>query len=225
MQTGKELNKMNKRAFSIIELLIVIAIISILAGIAVPYYNDYIYDARLSTLQQNLATIRTTINQFKADNGRGPFLIQVASGSVLHESPWSTAPNTGSELIRGPIQIIDGDPIRRSNITYLSNWPALINPNTGAPIPPSEWVFVPGNTVAYGGGSDTEFDFNKDFAFSRAQQIDDPEDLGEINFNPRLDSVIYNFTGEPDSEYEDGRDNRKIIDYSDIRVTIDGATF
>ena len=73
---------MNKKGFSLIELLIVVAIIAVLAGVAIPYYNDYIIDSRTSVLQNNLATIRKAINQFRADNQRGPILRQIKEDST-----------------------------------------------------------------------------------------------------------------------------------------------
>lgn len=123
---------MIKKGFTLIELLIVIAIISILVGVAVPYYNDYITDARLSVLKQNLATFRNSINQFRGDNLRGPFLVDVADGgTVIHTGPFSGAAN-GSELVSGPIQIVEGLPTKRSNIKYLPSMPVLQDPLTGA---------------------------------------------------------------------------------------------
>ena len=68
---------MNKKGFTLIELLIVIAIMSILVGVAVPYYNDYVVESRRSVLQSNIATIRKAINQFRADNQRGPARVRI----------------------------------------------------------------------------------------------------------------------------------------------------
>lgn len=140
MKTGEGI--MTNRGFTIIELLIVIAIIGILVGVAVPYYNDYIYDARLSTLKQNLATYRQVLNQFRGDNLRGPFLVPVASGGIdlLTTVSASTAhlgTSSGSELIDGPIQYDSSDKKfkRRSNLKYLEQLPVFLNPATGEAVP------------------------------------------------------------------------------------------
>ena len=44
---------MLKKSFTLIELLIVVAIIGILAGIGVPMYNNYIQNAKIATVQSN----------------------------------------------------------------------------------------------------------------------------------------------------------------------------
>ncbi|GAB1353030.1 hypothetical protein MASR1M12_17630 [Erysipelotrichia bacterium] len=71
-----------------------------------PYYNDYITDARLSVLKQNLATYRNTINQFRGDNLRGPFRIRVEGAGTLHSTDLFSTTKLG--LTAGPIQIIQG---------------------------------------------------------------------------------------------------------------------
>ena len=45
---------MKKRAFTLIELLIIIAIIAILVGVAIPYYQDYIKQAKLTKAEHEL---------------------------------------------------------------------------------------------------------------------------------------------------------------------------
>ncbi len=127
---------MKKQGFTIIELLIVIAIISILVGVAVPYYNDYITDARLSVLKQNIATFRNTVNQFRGDNLRGPFAVPVNIGGANVLVDPLSGNTTGSELIVGPIQVINNVPQRRANISYLPSMPVFTDPFSGGNITP-----------------------------------------------------------------------------------------
>jgi type IV pilus assembly protein PilE len=56
--------------FTIIELLIVIVIISILAAIALPAYNDYTQRAKLTEAFTGLADFRVRMEQFYQDNRR-----------------------------------------------------------------------------------------------------------------------------------------------------------
>ncbi len=122
---------MNKKGFTLIELLIVISIMAILAGVAIPYYNDYIIDSRKSVLQNNLATIRKAINQFRADNQRGPARINLASNSFVLVNGLT---DPFDELVNGPLQNINGQWVRRANMKYLNTYPNLIDPNTGLQI-------------------------------------------------------------------------------------------
>lgn len=56
------------RGFTLIELMIVVAVISILAAIAVPQYNDYIRRAALQDAFSNLSDMRVKLEQFYQDN-------------------------------------------------------------------------------------------------------------------------------------------------------------
>lgn len=153
---------MIKKGFTLIELLIVIAIISILVGVAVPYYNDYITDARLSVLKQNLTSFRNCINQFRGDNQRGPFLVNVASGGVtIHTGPFSGAA-IGSELVSGPIQIIEGAPMRRANIKYLPSMPVFQDPQTGTNLETKNLLATAPSALFYDRVNVGTFDFNPD---------------------------------------------------------------
>ncbi len=56
-----------KRAFTLIELLIVITIIAILAGAAIPYVKDYVDDARYARAKEDLTEIRNALVRFETD--------------------------------------------------------------------------------------------------------------------------------------------------------------
>lgn len=81
--------------FSLIELLIVMSIIVILVGIAVPLYQKSIQRAKESVLQNNLVTLRAVIDEYTYDKQKGPQTLQdlVAEG-YLREVPMD--PITGS---------------------------------------------------------------------------------------------------------------------------------
>jgi type IV pilus assembly protein PilA len=58
--------------FTLIELMIVIAIVGILAAVALPAYQDYTVRARLSEALAAMGPARTSISEFYATNSRFP---------------------------------------------------------------------------------------------------------------------------------------------------------
>lgn len=61
-----------QRGFTLMELLIVIAIIGLLVGMALPRYQNSQRVAREALLKANLFTLRQTIDQYFADKGYYP---------------------------------------------------------------------------------------------------------------------------------------------------------
>lgn len=88
-----------KRGFSLIELMIVMAVITILVSIAVPYYQKSIVRSKESVLRQNLFTLRTVIDNFTADEQKAPQSLQ----DLVEE---------------GYLRTIPVDPITRSDQTW-----------------------------------------------------------------------------------------------------------
>ena len=56
------------KGFTLLELMITVVIISILAGIALPAYNDYVLRGRFIEATGNLADLRVKMEQFYMDN-------------------------------------------------------------------------------------------------------------------------------------------------------------
>jgi len=66
----------SRRGFTVIELLIVMAIIGILVSMAVPIYQKSVVRAKETVLKQNLFTLRSVIDNFTYDKSRAPQSLQ-----------------------------------------------------------------------------------------------------------------------------------------------------
>jgi len=83
------------RGFTMIELMIVMAIVSILISIAIPLYQKAIIRAKESVLKNNLFTLRTVIDEYTYDKQKAPQTLQdLVSEGYLRAIP--VDPMTGS---------------------------------------------------------------------------------------------------------------------------------
>ena len=89
--------KSAQKGFTLIELMIVVAIIGILAAIAIPAYQNYIVRARVTEGLNLAAAAETTVAENASENGdrseRGLDLRRLATGNVA--SVVGTAGTTG----------------------------------------------------------------------------------------------------------------------------------
>ena len=89
-----------KRGFTLIELMIVMAIISILVAVAVPLYQRSVVRAKEAVLRQNLFSIRTVLDEYTYDKAKAPqalqdlvsegYLRQIPMDPITGEADWNT---------------------------------------------------------------------------------------------------------------------------------------
>jgi general secretion pathway protein G len=78
----------NQRGFTMLELMVVIAIILVLIGMAAGRYEKSIVRAREAVLKQDLTTMRNAIQQYTLDKAAGPeSLDDLVSAGYLREVP------------------------------------------------------------------------------------------------------------------------------------------
>jgi type II secretion system protein G len=121
-----------RRAFSLIELMIVIVIMAVLAAIIIPKFQDQSRRSKESALKSDLSQVRTAIATFQADTGFYPHVVtDLAATSAPSQGYDSTATlqsvvaaNWHGPYITG---VVPSDPVSGSAFTYTTSAPGVGN--------------------------------------------------------------------------------------------------
>ena len=88
-----------RKGYTLIEIMIVMAIISILVSIAVPIYQKALIRSKEAVLKNNLFSLRTVIDEYTYDKQKAPQSLQeLVSSGYLRDVPLD--PMTGSNQWR-----------------------------------------------------------------------------------------------------------------------------
>lgn len=94
--------KQVQKGFTLIELMIVVAIIGILAAIAIPAYQDYTIRSQVSEGLTLAASAKTAVSEFYAQTGRPP-ANRIEAGMGTTDTPEDTKGN-----YVGSLGVVDG---------------------------------------------------------------------------------------------------------------------
>ena len=112
------LHKKAQKGFTLIELMIVIAIVGILAAIALPAYQDYIVRSKISEAMAGLAEGKTTIAEYYAAN------LTLPDAADVDELGIGTAVK-GGKILRNMEAYMENDgaePVDLYAVVYGTTW-------------------------------------------------------------------------------------------------------
>ncbi|MEM8735422.1 MAG: prepilin-type N-terminal cleavage/methylation domain-containing protein [Planctomycetota bacterium] len=106
-------------AFTLIELVVVIIIIAILAAVAVPKFYDRADSAREAATLQSLATLRSSIELYRADNGAYPGTLETDILSYL-KGPFPETKVGGATS--NAVKVVTSDPMTNADVDGAGGW-------------------------------------------------------------------------------------------------------
>jgi type IV pilus assembly protein PilA len=92
-----------QKGFTLIELMIVVAIIGILAAVAIPQYQDYTTRAKLSNAAKAVASVKEAMVQGYSSDGAFPTLAQLNAAGI---NLIATKEVTGIAVTGGPTGVV-----------------------------------------------------------------------------------------------------------------------
>jgi len=137
LMTRKQLSNRRRFGFTLIELMIVMAITAVLMSIAVPIYTRSIQRSKETVLKNNLFTLRTVIDEYTYDKQKAPQTLQdLVSDGYLRQVPmdpitgkndtWKLimedATNTVNQSMPGIFDVRSGSDLTSLEGTPYSEW-------------------------------------------------------------------------------------------------------
>lgn len=128
-----------RRGFTLIELIIVLTLIGILVGLALPEYRNSVKRTRETILKENLFTFRKLINQYYQDKEKYPLTLQalVDDGYLwqIPQDPITKSASTWVEIREQPsledysptgqlgvVDVRSGSEAKATDGTFYNTW-------------------------------------------------------------------------------------------------------
>src|SRR2546428_2399800 len=92
--TKEKCMKKIQQGFTLIELMIVVAIVGILAAIALPAYQDYVVRSKMSETEAAIAACKTTVSEYLSSHGSLP-ADNTAAGCSTFSTQYVSATGAG----------------------------------------------------------------------------------------------------------------------------------
>ena len=127
----------SQRGFTLIEILVVMVIITILAGISVAMYSNSVTRSKEAVLKENLFVMREAIDAYHADKNKWPptldalvtekYIRQVPIDQMTNAADWRTTPSEPDPT----------NPLDEPGISNVHSNSEQVSPHSQTPY--SEW--------------------------------------------------------------------------------------
>lgn len=131
------MNKMNKKGFSLVELIIVIAIMVILVAVIAPQYLKYVNNSKVSVDVQTAAELATLVDTCVADDyapfGTGSSFTIASGSSKTFSATGRSSVSTGNVVCKynsGYSFVVNGDNITGVSSITINSKEAYPNPDS-----------------------------------------------------------------------------------------------